>query len=94
MEEFNTLKAIEAQREYCETAKAPYFAPYSGTCYCCNQNIYERLHGYTERMKGGRSRYVNTPEDSGEGRFSGISVEKASNELVTGCPHCYKSYCD
>lgn len=28
------------------------------------------------------------------GRTSGISVEKAGTELITGCPHCHKSYCD
>ena len=25
---------------------------------------------------------------------TGISVEKASSELITGCPHCHRSYCD
>jgi len=25
---------------------------------------------------------------------TGISVEKATNELVNGCPHCNRSYCD
>lgn len=25
---------------------------------------------------------------------SGISVEKAGTALVTGCPHCHRSYCD
>jgi hypothetical protein len=25
---------------------------------------------------------------------TGISVESAASGLVTGCPHCYKSYCD
>ncbi len=24
----------------------------------------------------------------------GISVESASSSLVTGCPHCHRSYCD
>lgn len=24
----------------------------------------------------------------------GISVEKASNQLITGCPFCHRSYCD
>ncbi|PPL04963.1 hypothetical protein SAMN05444682_101760 [Parapedobacter indicus] len=29
------------------------------------------------------------------GRYkTGISVEKASTQLVTGCPHCNRSYCD
>lgn len=25
---------------------------------------------------------------------SGIDVERAATELVTGCPHCNRSYCD
>ena len=25
---------------------------------------------------------------------TGISVEKAGKQLVTGCPHCNRSYCD
>ncbi|AIM37357.1 hypothetical protein KO02_12130 [Sphingobacterium sp. ML3W] len=25
---------------------------------------------------------------------TGISVEKATNQLITGCPHCHRSYCD
>lgn len=25
---------------------------------------------------------------------TGISVERASGELITGCPHCNRSYCD
>lgn len=28
------------------------------------------------------------------GTSSGVSVEKASTALVTGCPHCNRSYCD
>ena len=25
---------------------------------------------------------------------SGLSYERASSELITGCPHCHRSYCD
>lgn len=25
---------------------------------------------------------------------TGVSVERATNELITGCPHCHRSYCD
>lgn len=28
------------------------------------------------------------------GQESGISVEYAATRLVTGCPHCNRSYCD
>lgn len=26
--------------------------------------------------------------------YSSISLEKADTELVTGCPYCFRSYCD
>ena len=32
--------------------------------------------------------------DHGRGYKSGYSVEKASCELITGCPHCHISYCE
>jgi len=28
------------------------------------------------------------------GYKSGHSIEKASSELITGCPHCHISYCE
>jgi len=28
------------------------------------------------------------------GRKTGITVERASHELITGCPHCNYSFCD
>jgi len=31
--------------------------------------------------------------DHGEWK-SGYSVEKASSDLITGCPHCHYSYCE
>lgn len=27
-------------------------------------------------------------------RGFGITTKKASSDLITGCPHCFKSYCD
>jgi hypothetical protein len=27
-------------------------------------------------------------------RGFGITTERASTELVTGCPHCFRTYCD
>lgn len=92
--EFNTSKAITAQKKYCEEHGAPHFAPHDGICFVCNQNIYENLHGYSERMKGGRYQFIHTNPDSEKGRYSGVSVEKASQELITGCSHCHRSYCD
>lgn len=28
------------------------------------------------------------------GFTTGISVQQASSSLITGCPHCHRSYCD
>lgn len=92
--EYDVTKAAAAQKKYCCENEAPHFAPSDGTCYACDENIYRKLHGYSVRLKGGRYRFKQTSVDSGEGRFSGISVEKAGSELVTGCPHCSRSYCD
>lgn len=29
-----------------------------------------------------------------KGYVTGISVERAGKELITGCPHCNRTYCD
>lgn len=29
-----------------------------------------------------------------DGYKSGVSTEKASSDLITGCPHCHHSYCE
>jgi len=37
----------------------------------------------------------NIYEEINNGSYkSGISVERATNSLITGCPHCHRSYCD
>ena len=37
----------------------------------------------------------NIYEPVNHGKYTaGISVEKAGRTLVTGCPHCCRSYCD
>lgn len=71
---FDINQSILAQKKYCEEKELPHFAPYTGRCWSCNQNIY-------------------TPIEN-SGRTTGINVEKAGKELVTGCPHCNRSYCD
>ncbi|WP_146752107.1 hypothetical protein [Paenibacillus taichungensis] len=78
---YDIPKSIEAQKKYCEDKKAPHFAPQSGRCWNCNQNIYS----------SGRSVWRGKME---ERESAGISVDKAGTELVTGCPHCHRSYCD
>lgn len=77
---FNAPTSIEAQRKYCEDNKAPHFAPRSGRCWSCGRNIYEE--------------YKSVSFYSDHVRITGITTEKAANSLVTGCPHCNRSYCD
>lgn len=81
---FNAVEAAKAQKEYCETRKDPHFAPMSGNCWSCRKNIYTPIeHKYKD--------YFTVEEKV---RINGISVEKAGKELITGCPHCNRSYCD
>jgi len=77
-EHYNVAEAIAAQKAYCERTGAPHFAPSDGSCWSCHRQIYA-------------GEWVETPY----GKYhSGISVEKAGSSLVTGCPHCNRSYCD
>lgn len=78
MEKYDVQKSIEAQKKYCGEKGLPHFAPYSGVCWKCHKNIYEPHH----RKYGDRD------------YETGITTEKAGRELVTGCPHCNRSYCD
>lgn len=76
---YDITKSIQAQKKYCEENDVPHFAPHSGNCWSCRKNIYE------PREYSGWNGGTYT---------SGITVEKAGSELVTGCPHCNRSYCD
>jgi hypothetical protein len=73
--------SIEAQKAYCDENKLPHFAPNDGRCWNCNQNIYS----------SGKRFWLGKFEDK---ITDGISKERASKELITGCPHCFRSYCD
>lgn len=75
---FDTEKAIEAQAKLCDEKEYPHFAPLDGRCWSCGSQIYQE-----------KSRTI------GDRTFtSGISVEGAGSSLITGCPHCSRSYCD
>lgn len=90
VKEFNVEKAVAAQAAYCNEKDYPHFAPKSGRCWRCNRNIYEQV-GWGN--VNGMSTHV--PLDSPDLKYiTGIDVEKAGKELVTGCPHCNRSYCD
>ena len=87
---FNIVKAREAQKKYCEEKGLPYFAPSSGYCWKCNRNIYEQI-GW--KVENGRN--IEVPLNSKElTHKTGITVERAEESLITGCPHCNRSYCD
>ena len=85
MEIYNITKAMEGQRNYCNEKELPHFAPSGGRCYKCNKNIYEPIEHKRKNWKTGEVTGSYT---------TGISVERASAELITGCPHCHRSYCD
>jgi hypothetical protein len=82
---YDVSQAAKAQGEYCQVKGYPHFAPSSGVCWKCHQNIYKPIEH--------DQRDWQTHEITGK-YITGISVEKASTELVTGCPHCNRSYCD
>lgn len=39
-ETYDILKATKAQEKYCTEKGYPQFAPHSGKCFSCGQNIY------------------------------------------------------
>lgn len=83
--QFDVSKSIDAQRRYCKEKGYPHFAPLNGRCYRCHNQIYEPIEHERKNWKTG--------EVTGH-YITGIDVEKAGKELVTGCPHCNRSYCD
>lgn len=76
---YDRVEAIKAQERFCEENNVPRFAPYDGFCNTCGRDIYETRNEYAF---------------NGEKIEWGISVEKASTELITGCPYCKRSFCD
>lgn len=45
MNEWTVAEAIANQKKLCEENKYPHFAPYSGLCWSCNQQIYTLHNG-------------------------------------------------
>ncbi|URZ06442.1 hypothetical protein CLROS_017750 [Clostridium felsineum] len=90
--EYNISKAIQVQQKLCRERNFPHFAPEDGRCWCCNKNIYEEI-GW--KYDSASHRHVQVPLDSDQVGFTtGITVEKAGEEFITGCPHCSRTYCD
>lgn len=76
---YNVRVSIESQKKLCETKKLPLFAPYDGVCWNCHKNIYEPF---------------KQSRDNDGVSITGITTAQAGTELVTGCPHCCRTYCD
>ena len=84
MEAFNKNKAMESQKNFCKEKGMPHFAPErTGRCYNCNREIYE---SFTRKEKTWKGEEIEVT--------TGITVEVAASQLITGCPHCKRSYCD
>ena len=76
---FNIAVAADAQARYCVEARSPLFAPGKGTCWNCGKNIY-KAHRHVTR--------------DGREYTTGYAVQEAEGRLITGCPHCHKSFVD
>lgn len=72
--------SIIVQRNYCEKHQLPHFAPSDGVCFHCHNNIY-----WPHKVGDA---------DDGTEIYSGIPTSKAANQLITGCPHCFYSFCE
>lgn len=88
MKEYNVTKATVAQKEYQERTSSPDFPPRSGVCWSCRRNIYENHYWVVENGQRKPATKENHKIETG------ISVQEAGERLVTGCPHCHRSYCD
>ena len=75
---YNIKIASEEQIKLQQETGYPDFAPKDGKCWSCGLNI-----------------YLPKINQIGENTFvTGKTVKEASESLITGCPHCNKSYCD
>lgn len=83
---YDSIKAYEAQKRYCEENEVPLFAPQR--CYRCKQDIFASI-GHPVQILPRRRLMLNFEQTR-----PGISVEKASSELICGCPFCYASFDD
>lgn len=77
--DYDMQKATEAQKEYAISKRAPFFPPLSGLCWNCLENI------YLPKEVCGKGKVVG---------YSGITIKRAGEKLITGCPHCNKSFVD
>lgn len=85
--DYNSKLAEKAQTEYAKKNNYPDFAPPFGRCCSCKRNIYEPVawDDYWDEVS------LDSPEAT---RITGITAKEAGEILITGCPHCHRSYCD
>ncbi|MBG9656067.1 hypothetical protein [Cytobacillus firmus] len=80
--EFDVQKSIHAQLNAVKESGFPHFAPKSGVCEKCNQNIYEQV-------KQPKSLFWNHSTDT---IVTGIPTVRASRSLIIKCPHCHHDF--
>ena len=49
---YDSIKARQAQKKYCEEHNLPHFAPESGVCWRCGNNIYYGQRGISVEEAG------------------------------------------
>lgn len=76
---YNTIKAIEAQAKFCEEKDIHTLH----LEWCVLEVQQADISACKRKCYSGEE--IEKP---------GISVERASRELITGCPHCNWSYCE
>ena len=75
--DYDIQKATEAQKDFATSKDAPFFPPLSGLCWNCLENIYLPKEVYRKGKVVG---------------YRGITIKRAGEKLITGCPHCNKSF--
>ena len=88
---YNSDMAYAAQKALCERLNIPNFAPgkYNGyRCHRCGQDIFAEIGHPVERLPRGKVRLIFSQTRPG------ISVEKAGEDKICGCPFCCASFDD
>ena len=87
---YDSVKAYEAQEQFCKEHNVPIFAPgpqEGYLCYRCNHNVYSVCRAVA--LKDRRGVILDNAAE-----VPGISVEEAGSRLITGCPFCHASFVD
>lgn len=90
---YDIPQAVAAQRHYCREKGLPNFVG-GGGCLTCKRNVFalqKTRHHQTSEVDERGGLHPFGPETEHE---TGISVEEAGATLVTGCPHCHRTFCE